>query len=100
MKINWVKPIGYWVYNLKQEDCAICRVSLNQPALGYQTTQQNANVDVKDYFNVETGKCQHAFHAHCIKRWLKTRPVCPMCNGQLTGTHKPTHEHSMWVEWT
>ncbi len=26
------------------------------------------------------GLLQHAFHFHCISRWLKTRQVCPMDN--------------------
>ena len=25
-----------------------------------------------------TGKCNHAFHFHCISRWLKNRPWCPI----------------------
>jgi hypothetical protein len=24
------------------------------------------------------GKCQHVFHAHCVDRWVKTKPVCPL----------------------
>jgi RING-box protein 1 len=29
---------------------------------------------------VSTNTQQHAFHFHCISRWLKTRQVCPLDN--------------------
>jgi len=29
---------------------------------------------------VAWGVCNHAFHMHCIQRWLQTRQVCPLDN--------------------
>ena len=30
------------------------------------------------------GVCNHAFHLHCIQRWLKSRHVCPLDNREWT----------------
>ncbi|KAH9584292.1 zinc finger protein [Trypanosoma melophagium] len=25
------------------------------------------------------GVCNHVFHSHCVSRWVRQRPVCPIC---------------------
>jgi RING-box protein 1 len=76
VNINWIKPIGYWYYVLNQQDCSICRTSLDKPAIGFENNSEN----IEEYTTIVTSSCQHSYHMLCINKWLKTRHVCPMCN--------------------
>lgn len=40
----------------------------------------STNYNTSDECVVAWGQCSHAFHNHCISRWLKTRKVCPLDN--------------------
>ncbi|XP_068142394.1 RING-box protein 1B [Drosophila tropicalis] len=72
---KWVAH-GLWSWDVAVENCAICRNHIMDLCI---ECQADANGNKEDC-TVAWGECNHAFHYHCIARWLKTRNVCPLDN--------------------
>ncbi|SPP84818.1 RING-box protein 1B [Drosophila guanche] len=72
---KWV-AYALWSWDVAVDNCAICRNHIMNLCIECQA-DPNAN---KDLCTVAWGECNHAFHYHCISRWLKTRLVCPLDN--------------------
>lgn len=75
------------------DNCAICRNHIMDLCIECQANQASVTSDectvawgvcnVILYFvgiSIQVILFQHAFHFHCISRWLKTRQVCPLDN--------------------
>lgn len=82
--VGYVHLIGQPILtsDIVVETCAICRNHLMEPCIECQPNTLN-NTSSEPCI-AAWGTCNHAFHLHCIQRWLKSRPVCPLDNKDWT----------------
>ena len=66
-----------WSWNVQVENCAICKNDISDLCIECQVNQVTSQ---GNDCQVGWGMCNHAFHHHCISRWIKTRATCPLCD--------------------
>uniref|UniRef100_A0A0E0Q747 Anaphase-promoting complex subunit 11 n=1 Tax=Oryza rufipogon TaxID=4529 RepID=A0A0E0Q747_ORYRU len=74
VKILQWHGVASWTWDAQDETCGICRMAFD-----------GCCPDCKfpgDDCPLIWGSCNHAFHLHCILKWVNSQtstPLCPMC---------------------
>ena len=67
---------GNWAWDCKNDICPICRNDIDDSCVNCSTNNCKSII----------GECGHAFHYHCIQKWLKTnyyKQLCPLCKNNF-----------------
>ncbi len=77
VKVKEVTLVGVWKWKAgDQETCAICKNLLIQSCEECATKESLNNKEI--VCEIVWGQCNHAFHDHCISKWVKTKNTCPL----------------------
>lgn len=71
------KAIAMWSWDACTTICMICRNQIMDVCIECQANCDELNFD---RCPIAWGACGHAYHDHCIHRFLKIRNVCPLDN--------------------
>ena len=87
--IKSYNAVAFWKWDLIQDTCAMCRNNILNLCIECQADHTSATCEE---CAPAWGACNHAYHMHCISRWLEKRNVCPLCNSAWETVHHGAKE--------
>lgn len=73
LEVDSVLIVGRASIKCYNDACAICRENNMTSCI---SCQLDSNFNCRSIL----GTCGHVFHEHCISKWIKDHPNCPICN--------------------
>ncbi|OVA15251.1 Alcohol dehydrogenase superfamily [Macleaya cordata] len=81
--------VAFWGWDTTLDNCGICRNQIMGPCIECEAAaaaaaddddqaSASAMTSNNNYCIVAWGVCNHAYHFHCINRWLSEHGVCPL----------------------
>jgi RING-box protein 1 len=74
LEVESVLIVGRPSIKCYNDACAICRENNMNACISCQLQSECVSC------HRILGNCGHVFHEHCISKWVKDHPNCPICN--------------------
>lgn len=93
--VNW-SPYAFWRFKTTSTECPICREHYETGCL---TCLTENTIKTNFECHISQSKCGHAFHKHCIDKWIQTKGkycLCPVCSTPYETIIENLHKTKPW----
>ncbi|KAI5190519.1 anaphase-promoting complex subunit 11 [Nematocida minor] len=73
IRVNGIRASYNWKWKVSEGICGICQQPFEQ-----MCSECEHPIECIPSF----GACKHCYHKHCIKNWIATSALCPICRAE------------------
>ncbi|XP_052105286.1 RING finger protein 145-like isoform X2 [Mytilus californianus] len=81
--VNVFFGIKVLLNTIRQRKRVLAYTTLLEDASNSQLNRDNCIICLQEMMKGKVTRCGHVFHEICIRKWLNTRTVCPLCNTSI-----------------